>query len=59
MICNKCGHHSEIAYGVCPCCGQRIKNKKGRLKRKTKTRIITMAVCFGAALVTVVGFLVV
>lgn len=53
MICNKCGHHSEGEYGVCPFCGQPVV-KKGD-NNNTKLIVLLISLC-GVLFVSLVIF---
>ncbi len=53
MICNKCGHHSEGDYGVCPFCGQPVVNKKDN--NNTKLIVLLISLC-GTLFVSLVIF---
>ena len=53
MICNKCGHHSEGEYGVCPFCGQPVV-KKGD-NNNTKLIVLLISLC-GVLFVSIVIF---
>lgn len=53
MVCNKCGHHSEGEYGVCPFCGQPVV-KKGD-NNNTKLIVLLISLC-GVLFVSLVAF---
>lgn len=46
MICKKCGYHSEGMYGICPACGQLVKQNKKKISPNLLALIISLSGVF-------------